>query len=87
MHWSWEEVSERKTEDFVSPVCEELPLTVLFHFKLKDVGPVLENHLNYSSWDQVKKLSWSCPFIMTVWSSLREVSQAVLFQLFNVNEQ
>lgn len=33
-----------------------------------------------------ENLGWNCPFMLTMWSRLREVKQAALFQLLNVNE-
>lgn len=33
-----------------------------------------------------ENLGWSCPFMLTTWSHFREVHQAALFHLLNVNE-
>lgn len=81
-----------KKADFGSTICGKLVFNFFASLKLVCLGQHFPSPLTRNPTDlsilgiSEETLSWNCPFVMAVWSCLREVNQTSLFQLLNVND-
>lgn len=81
-----------KKADFGSIICGKFGLIFFASLKLVYRGQHFLSPLTRNSTDlsilglSEETLSWNCPFVMALWSCLREVNQTSLFQLLNVYE-